>query len=84
MRHQPRRVERYWLCDQWAEVWTLVWTLVHYPNQGIVLVPLRGPAAGTGVTMTDEYKVSAAGSQNGTKTGMDGARGHGFRPMARM
>jgi hypothetical protein len=40
--HQPRRVERYWLCDQWAEVGTLVWTLVHYPNQGIVLVPLRG------------------------------------------
>jgi hypothetical protein len=37
MRLQPRRVERYWLCDQCAEVWTLV----HEPAQGIELVPLR-------------------------------------------
>lgn len=37
MRLQPRRVERYWLCDQCAEVWTLV----QERSQGIELVPLR-------------------------------------------
>lgn len=37
MRPQARRVERYWLCDECAEVWTLV----HDLNQGIVLMPLR-------------------------------------------
>jgi hypothetical protein len=35
-RRQPRRVERYWLCDQCAQLWTLV----HDPHQGIVLLPL--------------------------------------------
>jgi hypothetical protein len=35
MRHQPRRVERYWLCDECAVVWTLV-----QDRNGIVLLPL--------------------------------------------
>jgi len=30
-------VERYWLCDQCAQVWTLV------HDRGIVLVPLPAP-----------------------------------------
>ncbi len=37
MRQQPRRIERYWLCDHCAELWTLV----HDANQGIVLVALQ-------------------------------------------
>jgi hypothetical protein len=37
----PRRVERYWLCDECAKVWTLV----HDRHQGIVLVPLPPPPA---------------------------------------
>lgn len=41
-RHQPRRVQRYWLCDPCAQVWTLV----HDHNHGIVLVPLPRPAVG--------------------------------------
>lgn len=39
VRKPPRRVERYWLCDQCAEAWTLV----HDRNQGIVLLPLQQP-----------------------------------------
>jgi hypothetical protein len=56
-RLQPRRVERYWLCDQCAQVSTLV----HDRNQGIVLVPLpRPPAtAGAGVTRPEQQAVSA-------------------------
>jgi hypothetical protein len=53
MRPKLRRVERYWLCDQCAEVWTLV----HDLDQGIVLMPLqRAPAR---VTMAQEYQESA-------------------------
>jgi hypothetical protein len=37
MRMPPRRVERYWLCDQCAATWTLV----HNRQKGIELVPLR-------------------------------------------
>ena len=36
LRHAPRRVERFWLCDQCAQVWTLV----HDRNQGVVLAAL--------------------------------------------
>jgi hypothetical protein len=53
MRPQPRRVERYWLCDQCAEVWTLV----HEWSRGIVLVPLRRAPAS--VTMAEPYRESA-------------------------
>jgi hypothetical protein len=42
LRHPPRRVERFWLCDQCAQVWTLV----HDQNQGIVLAALPMPLAG--------------------------------------
>jgi len=52
---RPRRVERYWLCDQCA----VVWTLVHDWNQGIVLMPLRRAAAGAGVTMATGCRQSA-------------------------
>jgi hypothetical protein len=39
MRPRPRRVERYWLCDQCAEAWTLV----QDRSAGIVLLPLPQP-----------------------------------------
>ena len=39
-RHAPRRVERYWLCDQCSQVWTLI----HDHNQRIGLFPLPQPA----------------------------------------
>jgi len=52
MRKQPRRVERYWLCDQCAELWTLV----HDRKQGIGLVPLLRPLAGARVAMADEHR----------------------------
>jgi hypothetical protein len=38
-RHQPRRVERYWLCNQCS----LVWTLIHDRDQRIELFPLQQP-----------------------------------------
>jgi hypothetical protein len=44
IRIPPRRVERYWLCDQCADVWTLV----HELNQGIVLMPLPRAVASAG------------------------------------
>jgi len=50
-RQRPRQVERYWLCDQCAEVWTLV----HDQYQGIALVPLPRPPVGTRETMTGQY-----------------------------
>lgn len=43
-RRRPRRVDRYWLCDQCANVWTLV----HDLNQGIVLMPLPRAVASAG------------------------------------
>jgi hypothetical protein len=52
MRHRPRRVDRYWLCDQCAELWTLV----HDRHQGIVLVPLLRPTAGLKVAMAEEQR----------------------------
>jgi hypothetical protein len=55
MRVQPRRVERYWLCDQCAEVWTLV----QERSQGIELVPLRRPAASAKVNLPEERRESA-------------------------
>ena len=55
IRQQPRRVERYWLCDRCAEVWTLV----HDRRQGIVLVALpRRPFTASTATAT-EYRESA-------------------------
>src|SRR5271155_4002696 len=54
MRPQPRRVERYWLCDQCAAVWTLV----HDRHQGVVLVPLPRPQDGARVERTEEYRES--------------------------
>jgi hypothetical protein len=41
VRQPPRRVERYWLCDECAKVWTLA----HDWRQGIALVPLPRPPA---------------------------------------
>lgn len=46
LRKDPRRIERYWLCDDCAETWTLI----QDRQQGIALVPLRREAAGTEVT----------------------------------
>jgi hypothetical protein len=50
-----QRVERYWLCDQCAEVWTLM----HDRTQGIVLMPLRRTAASAGATMAQDCRESA-------------------------
>jgi hypothetical protein len=50
-----RRVDRYWLCDQCANVWTLV----HDLNQGIVLMPLPRPMASVGVAMGQLCRESA-------------------------
>jgi len=55
MRLQPRRVERYWLCDQCAAVWALV----QERSQGIELVPLGRPAASATVNMAEECRESA-------------------------
>jgi hypothetical protein len=42
LRQRPRRVERYWLCPQCAQVLTLA----HDRDSGIALVPLVRPLAG--------------------------------------
>jgi hypothetical protein len=55
MRLQPRRVERYWLCDECAAVWTLV----HDRKQGIVLVPLSRPPVGANIGIAAEYRETA-------------------------
>jgi hypothetical protein len=55
MRQQPRRVERYWLCDQCAAVWTLV----HDRKQGVVLVPLPRLPAGARIETAEEYRETA-------------------------
>jgi hypothetical protein len=55
MRQRPRRVERYWLCDQCAEVWTLV----HDRKQGIVLVPLPQPPASVKIETGEQYRETA-------------------------
>jgi hypothetical protein len=54
LRLRPRRVERYWMCDECAAVWTLV----HDRNRGIVLLPLRRAVARAGET-AGEYRGSA-------------------------
>jgi hypothetical protein len=55
MRLQPRRVERYWLCDECAAVWTLV----HDRKQGIVLVPLSRPPVRANIGIAAEYRETA-------------------------
>jgi hypothetical protein len=55
MRLQPRRVERYWLCDECAAVWTLV----HDRKQGIVLMPLSRPPVGARIAVAEVYREMA-------------------------
>jgi hypothetical protein len=55
MRQHARRVERYWLCDQCAEVWTLV----HDRKQGIALVALPRRPVSARIPMTEECRESA-------------------------
>jgi hypothetical protein len=55
MRLQPRRVDRYWLCDECAAVWTLV----HDRKQGIILVPLSRPLVSAGIARAEEYRETA-------------------------
>ena len=50
-RHPPRRVERYWLCDQCSRISTLV----HDHNQGIILMPLAGPPPRTRLAAEKRY-----------------------------
>jgi hypothetical protein len=50
-RPQPRRIERYWLCNQCAEVWTLV----QDPNEGIALLPLQQAPGRTRIATGEEY-----------------------------
>jgi hypothetical protein len=54
MRQPPRRLERYWLCDQCAAVWTLV----HDRQEGIALLPLQ-PPVGLHATTTKLYQDTA-------------------------
>ncbi len=54
-RLQPRRVERYWLCDECAAVWTLV----HDRKQGIVLMPRSRPPMGASIAVAEEYREMA-------------------------
>jgi hypothetical protein len=54
-RPQPRRVERYWLCDECAAVWTLV----HDRKQGIVLVPLSRLPFSASTAMAEECRETA-------------------------
>jgi|SRR5580698_4490584 hypothetical protein len=56
MRQSVRRVERYWLCDQCAEVWTLV----RDRSQAIELMPLPRPPVGVRVPTTGQYREVAA------------------------
>lgn len=51
MRQPPRRLERYWLCDQCATFWTLV----HDRQKGIALLPLR-PLADSNEATTTGYR----------------------------
>jgi hypothetical protein len=55
MRPQPRQVERYWFCEECAEIWTLV----HDRSQGIVLVPLPHSTVGTRAAQAEEYSAVA-------------------------
>lgn len=55
MRQQPRRLERYWLCDQCAEVWTLV----HDRHNGISLVALPRPPVSVSGALPKGHRVSA-------------------------
>jgi hypothetical protein len=54
MRHQPRRVERYWLCDQCALGWTLV-----QDRNGIVLLPLTPSPGSAGTATKSEFHHTA-------------------------
>jgi hypothetical protein len=54
-RRQPRRVERYWLCEQCAQLWTLV----HDQRQGIVLLPLRQTAVSARPALGEEQSETA-------------------------
>jgi len=55
MRQPPRRVERYWLCDQCAAVWTLV----HDRKEGILLAPLPRRPASSWMARAEEHRESA-------------------------
>jgi hypothetical protein len=46
MRQPPRRLERYWLCDQCSALWTLV----HDRQKGIALLPLQPPMSSNEAT----------------------------------
>jgi len=49
-RHPPRRVERFWLCEQCAKLWTLV----HDRTQGVVLAALPMPLASARLTPKEQ------------------------------
>jgi len=55
MRKAPRRVQRYWLCDQCAEVLTLVQNW----NEGIVLLPLLPPSGVAGAPTRPAFRQTA-------------------------
>jgi len=50
LRHQTKRVERYWLCDECSKVWTLA----HDQKRGIVLLPLPQPVLGPSLAPEEE------------------------------
>jgi hypothetical protein len=55
LRPKPRRVDRYWLCDDCATVWTLI----HDRHEGIVLAPLPRPPISPTVPGVEAYRDSA-------------------------
>jgi hypothetical protein len=57
IRQPPRRVERYWLCDECATTWTLV----HDQLQGIALVPLPRPPVSARPTIPEYGKTARPG-----------------------
>ena len=54
-RRVPQRLERYWLCDDCAEVSTLV----HDPKQGIVLTSVPRPQASTREALVRQFSQGA-------------------------
>ena len=54
-RRQARRLERYWLCDQCAQVWTLV----HDRIQGIALLPLPQSLGSARPAIGEEHSETA-------------------------
>jgi len=54
-RQRQRLVEHYWLCDECA----VLWTLVHDPDQGVALAPLKRSAIRAGAAAGGAHRGAA-------------------------